>query len=128
MEYIPETVSSLTTKSKQRVGVPVLTIKLCMYQIFRALSYIHSKGICHRDIKPNNLLFDPKTGILKICDFGRFVTFQTIISLELIYCVFSAKELVNGIPNVSYICARYYRAPELLFGATDYTNMIGNWD
>lgn len=39
---------------------------------------------------------------------------------------FSAKELVNGGPNVSYICARYYRAPELLFGATDYTNMIGN--
>ena len=69
---MPESVSALTTKQTHRLGVPVLTIKLCMYQIFRALSYIHWKGICHRDIKPNNLLFDSKTGVLKVCDFGRF--------------------------------------------------------
>ena len=33
--------------------------------------------------------------------------------------------LVKGEPNVSYICSRYYRAPELIFGATDYTCDIG---
>jgi glycogen synthase kinase 3 beta len=33
--------------------------------------------------------------------------------------------LVKGEPNVSYICSRYYRAPELIFGATDYTTTIG---
>ena len=38
---------------------------------------------------------------------------------------FSAKVLVKGEPNVSYICSRYYRAPELIFGATDYTPDIG---
>lgn len=38
---------------------------------------------------------------------------------------FSAKVLVRGEPNVSYICSRYYRAPELIFGATDYTCQIG---
>ena len=27
-----------------------------------------------------------------------------------------------GEPNVSYICSRYYRAPELIFDATEYTN------
>jgi len=37
----------------------------------------------------------------------------------------SAKHLVRGEPNVSYICSRYYRAPELIFGATDYTSQIG---
>ena len=37
----------------------------------------------------------------------------------------SAKILVKGEPNVSYICSRYYRAPELIFGATDYTCDIG---
>ena len=26
---------------------------------------------------------------------------------------------------MSYICSRYYRAPELIFGATDYTVDIG---
>jgi serine/threonine protein kinase len=43
-----------------------------MYQLFRSLAYIHFMGICHRDIKPQNLLMDPATGILKLCDFGRY--------------------------------------------------------
>ena len=89
--------------------MPVLFIKLYMYQLFRSLAYIHSHGICHRDIKPQNLLLDPESGILKLCDFG------------------SAKHLVRGEPNVSYICSRYYRAPELIFWATDYTTNIDVW-
>ena len=35
--------------------------------------------------------------------------------------------LVKGEPNISYICSRYYRAPELIFGATDYTAAIDVW-
>ena len=85
----------------------MLEVKLYIYQLFRSLAYIHSQGICHRDIKPQNLLLDPVTGILKLCDFG------------------SAKILVPNEPNVSYICSRYYRAPELIFGATNYTTKIG---
>lgn len=87
--------------------MPMLHIKLYMYQLLRSLAYIHSLGICHRDIKPQNLLLNPHTGVLKLCDFG------------------SAKILVAGEPNVSYICSRYYRAPELIFGATNYTTNIG---
>jgi glycogen synthase kinase 3 beta len=87
--------------------MPVLEVKLYIYQLFRSLAYIHSQGICHRDIKPQNLLLDPASGVLKLCDFG------------------SAKILVENEPNVSYICSRYYRAPELIFGATNYTTKIG---
>ena len=87
--------------------MPILEVKLYIYQLFRSLAYIHSQGICHRDIKPQNLLLDPATGVLKLCDFG------------------SAKILVENEPNVSYICSRYYRAPELIFGATNYTTKIG---
>lgn len=87
--------------------MPILEVKLYIYQLFRSLAYIHSQGICHRDIKPQNLLLDPNTGILKLCDFG------------------SAKILVENEPNVSYICSRYYRSPELIFGATNYTTKIG---
>lgn len=87
--------------------MPILEIKIYIYQLFRSLAYIHSMGICHRDIKPQNLLLDPNTGVLKLCDFG------------------SAKILVENEPNVSYICSRYYRAPELIFGATNYTTKIG---
>ncbi|KAF9616914.1 hypothetical protein IFM89_032876 [Coptis chinensis] len=52
---------------------------------------------------------NPHTHQLKICDFG------------------SAKKLVPGEPNISYICSRYYRAPELIFGATEYTTAIDMW-
>ena len=41
------------------------------------------------------------------------------------WCVCSAKELLPGESNVAYICSRYYRAPELILGATDYTIQIG---
>ncbi|XP_064463824.1 glycogen synthase kinase-3 beta-like isoform X3 [Ornithodoros turicata] len=110
LEFIPETVYRVARHySKSKQTIPISFIKLYMYQLFRSLAYIHSLGICHRDIKPQNLLLDPETGVLKLCDFG------------------SAKLLIKGEPNVSYICSRYYRAPELIFGATDYTTMIDVW-
>ena len=40
---------------------------------------------------------------------------------------FGLQVLVRGEPNISYICSRYYRAPELIFGATDYTTAIDLW-
>lgn len=48
------------------------------------------------------------------------------IAASKISCI-SAKILVTDEPNVSYICSRYYRAPELIFGATNYTANIGNF-
>ncbi|KAF0711938.1 Aste57867_4960 [Aphanomyces stellatus] len=110
MEYIPDTlygVARQLQRSKQLM--PIVLVKLYIYQICRALGYTHSMGICHRDIKPQNLLLNPQTHVVKICDFG------------------SAKVLQRNEPNVSYICSRYYRAPELIFGATDYTTAIDVW-
>lgn len=53
------------------LDVCIFLCQLYMYQMFRSLAYIHSVGICHRDIKPQNLLLDPETAVLKLCDFGR---------------------------------------------------------
>ena len=44
-------------------------IKSIMYQIFTSLKYIHSAGIIHRDIKPNNILQNSNADV-RICDFG----------------------------------------------------------
>ncbi|XP_006038915.1 glycogen synthase kinase-3 alpha [Alligator sinensis] len=110
LDFVPETVYRVARHfSKAKQTIPVIYVKVYMYQLFRSLAYIHSQGVCHRDIKPQNLLVDPDTAVLKLCDFG------------------SAKQLVRGEPNVSYICSRYYRAPELIFGATDYTSNIDIW-
>ncbi|GJZ11785.1 shaggy-related protein kinase alpha [Tanacetum coccineum] len=46
---------------------------------------------------------------------------------RLSYCDLKRKVLVKGEPNISYICSRYYRARELISGATDYTTAIHIW-
>lgn len=110
LEFVPETIYSICKHFNRRKEViPTLSLKMYMYQLSRALAHIHGMGICHRDIKPHNLLVDPVTHVLKLCDFG------------------SAKAFVKGEANVAYICSRFYRAPELIFGATDYTTAIDVW-
>ena len=93
-------------KHNNKKGLNNFDIKLISYQIFRGLAYVHSLDICHRDIKPHNILVKNKNTV--ICDFG------------------SAKILTDE-PNLPYICSRCYRAPELIFGATHYTTMIDIW-
>lgn len=111
LEYVSETVYRVSRHySRMNQPMPVVYVQLYTYQICRALNYIHNViGVCHRDIKPQNLLVNSHTHQLKLCDFG------------------SAKMLVPGEPNISYICSRYYRAPELIFGATEYTTAIDMW-
>jgi serine/threonine protein kinase len=112
MEFVPDTVYRFQRMfAKQKEYMPVLYVKVFMYQLFRALAYLHNNrlNICHRDVKPQNLLIDPTTGVLKLCDFG------------------SAKQLISGEPNVTYIASRHYRAPELIFGSANYSTAIDVW-
>jgi glycogen synthase kinase 3 beta len=110
MEYCSDTVYRVMKHyNKMKQQVPQIFVQLYSYQMSRACAYMHAVGICHRDIKPQNILVDGRTHATKLCDFG------------------SAKRLVKGEPNVAYICSRYYRAPELIFGATDYTTVIDIW-
>ncbi len=110
MEYVPETIyRTLRNHTKAKKLVPILHTKCYMYQICRSLAHLHATNVCHRDIKPQNLLLNARTHEVKLCDFG------------------SAKQLVRGEPNVSYICSRYYRAPELVFEATEYTTSVDIW-
>ncbi|OIR56595.1 MAG: CMGC protein kinase [Amphiamblys sp. WSBS2006] len=39
-------------------------------QILEGIAHVHSKGIEHRDLRPRNILIDPETMAVKICDFG----------------------------------------------------------
>lgn len=80
-----------------------------MYEFISSLEYLHGQGICHRDIKPHNILVNAATGRVKLCDFG------------------CSKRLIEGEPNIQYICARYYRAPEIVFSWAYYTCAIDMW-
>ena len=69
-----------------------LNLKIMLYQMTRALHYLHMKGICHRDVRPSNFLVDGK-GRLFLTDFG------------------SAKRTDKKESSVCYIGGRSYRAP-----------------
>jgi len=110
MDYIPETMYRvLRYYVKNKMAFPDALGKIYAYQMFRSLAYIHGLGICHRDIKPQNVLVDTNIHKVVICDFG------------------SAKKLQPGETSVAYICSRYYRAPELILGEEQYNTAIDIW-
>ena len=110
MDYLPMNLHQFILSYRQKkMYPPVFFSKLFGFQIFAGLQYLHAQGITHRDIKPQNIIIDPENGLLKICDFG------------------SAKMLLPGEKSVSYIASRFYRAPELVFDCTEYTNAIDIW-
>lgn len=87
-------------------------IQFFVYQILRGMKYVHSAGILHRDLKPRNLLVNENWD-LKICDFG-------LSRAEI-------PEVVKAGAMTDYISTRWYRAPELLWGADNYTSAVDMW-
>ncbi|KAG6671549.1 hypothetical protein I3842_16G008600 [Carya illinoinensis] len=83
-------------------------VKCYMHQLLSGLQHCHDNGILHRDIKGANLLI-AKNGMLKIADFG-LANYYT-----------RNRRLTNRVVTL------WYRAPELLLGATDYGVGIGLW-
>eukprot|EP00438_Fugacium_kawagutii_P011424 Skav235897 [mRNA] locus=scaffold256:54700:70467:+ [translate_table: standard] len=83
-----------------------------VHQVLRGLAYLHSASIVHRDIKPSNLLVN-KNCDLKICDFGLARVL--------------AKETDEAAGRTDYVVTRWYRAPEVMLYAAEYTVAIDVW-
>lgn len=62
--YIPDT---LAERLKEKM-IPLSRVPFLMYQIVQALEHLHSRGIAHLDLKPENIYFH--NGVLKIADPG----------------------------------------------------------
>ncbi|MES1901864.1 MAG: Glycogen synthase kinase-3 beta, partial [Paramarteilia canceri] len=103
MDFMPKNLSDLIKEYLERNRlIPLLWSKVFIFQIAKSLAYIHNLNICHRDVKPDNILLDSVNGHLKLADFG------------------SAKILEKNERSVTYICSRSYRSPELIFGNEHY--------
>jgi len=84
-------------------------IQYFVYQILRALLYLHSANVLHRDLKPSNLLLNSNCD-LKVCDFGL------------------ARGLdVDNMELTEYVVTRWYRAPEIMLSCQEYTKAIDVW-
>ena len=68
MEFVAgETLAQIVDR---RGPLPVSEASEYVRQAAAGLAYAERQGVIHRDIKPQNLIFDAKTGLVKILDFG----------------------------------------------------------
>lgn len=70
---------------------------------------MHSAHVIHRDLKPSNLLLN-KNCDLKICDLGLARGFEADTNVL-----------------TEYVVTRWYRAPEVILNASEYTSAIDVW-
>ncbi|KAL5633328.1 hypothetical protein ACGC1H_003731 [Rhizoctonia solani] len=89
-------------------------VQYFLYQILRAMKYVHSAGVIHRDLKPGNLLVNADCE-LKICDFGLSRGFDSV------------PEDDGAGFMTEYVATRWYRAPEIMLSFRKYTTAIDMW-
>ncbi|KAM0926626.1 hypothetical protein ACQ4PT_003633 [Festuca glaucescens] len=108
-EYLDLDLKKFMDSSPEFAKSPAL-IKSYLYQILRGVAYCHSHRVLHRDLKPQNLLIDRRTNALKLADFGLARAF--------------------GIPVRTFtheVVTLWYRAPEILLGARQYSTPVDVW-
>ena len=112
-EYVPNSLEKFMENFKlTKKFIPINKIKSISKQILMGLKYCHNKNIVHRDLKPDNILMTEDEQI-KICDFG---------SSKNIKRKSGSKKIESK--STPYVVTRYYRAPELFLGKSDYDSKI----
>jgi len=106
-EFVDHTL--LDELEKHPNGLSEITVQKILWQVLKAVEFIHSHNIIHRDIKPENIL-NSRNGVVKLCDFG-----------------FARTLAASGEVYTDYVATRWYRAPELLVGDTKYGKAVDIW-
>lgn len=108
LDYMDHDLAGLA--ASPRITFSESQVKCYMQQLLSGLEHCHRSHVLHRDIKGSNLLID-NDGVLKIADFGLASFFDP-----------NHKQ-----PMTSRVVTLWYRAPELLLGATDYGVGVDLW-
>ena len=130
MEYMDGNLYQLM-KARDHKCMDGKSVKSILFQILAGLNHIHAHEFFHRDIKPENILVStsaphdssafsrysalvtppstPPTYTIKIADFGL------------------ARETHSRLPYTTYVSTRWYRAPEVLLRAGEYSAPVDIW-
>ncbi|CAF2145133.1 unnamed protein product [Brassica rapa] len=107
MEHLEHDLKGLMERKKQPFSTS--EVKCLMLQLLEGVHYLHTNWIIHRDLKPSNLLMN-NSGELKICDFGMARQYGSPIK-----------------PYTQMVITQWYRPPELLLGAKQYSTAVDMW-
>ena len=111
-EYVEKNLLEVLEESPN--GLSPKLIRSFVYQMCKAVAYLHKNNMIHRDVKPENLLIDEKLN-LKLCDFG----FARKVKLN--------KSNNNIDTMTDYVATRWYRSPELLLSGGIYGPEVDYW-
>lgn len=112
-------------------------VQYFVYQTLRALKVLHGSNVIHRDLKPSNLLLNSNCD-LKICDFGlaRIVSERATdgdahVDADDTDDNSPSSAANDGDPAISgmteYVATRWYRAPEVMLTAAQYSKSMDVW-
>ena len=111
-EYVEKNLLEVLEESPH--GLSPKLIRSLVYQMCKAVAYLHKNNMIHRDVKPENLLIDENLN-LKLCDFG----FARKVKLN--------KNNNNIDTMTDYVATRWYRSPELLLSGGIYGPEVDYW-
>jgi meiosis induction protein kinase IME2/SME1 len=130
MEYMDGNLYQLM-KARDHKYFDPSSVKSILFQIISGLEHIHAHSFFHRDIKPENILVSTSAPQ----DQGTFKRYSALVtppSTPPAYTVKIAdfglaRETHSKVPYTTYVSTRWYRAPEVLLRASEYSAPVDIW-
>lgn len=131
MEYMDGNLYQLM-KARDHKCLDVASVKSILFQIMQGLEHIHNHSFFHRDIKPENILVSTSSQQDSNNAFRRYSSLVTPPSTPPNYTVKIAdfglaRETHSKLPYTTYVSTRWYRAPEVLLRAGEYSAPVDIW-
>ncbi|KAI1846447.1 hypothetical protein JX265_005029 [Neoarthrinium moseri] len=131
MEYMEGNLYQLM-KARDHKALDNGSVKSILFQIMQGLEHIHAHHFFHRDIKPENILVSTSSHQDSTNSFRRYSALVTPPSTPPTYTVKIAdfglaRETHSKLPYTTYVSTRWYRAPEVLLRAGEYSAPVDIW-
>lgn len=131
MEYMEGNLYQLM-KARDHKPLDNASVKSILFQIMQGLEHIHAHNFFHRDIKPENILVSTSSHQDSTNSFRRYSALVTPPSTPPAYTVKIAdfglaRETHSKLPYTTYVSTRWYRAPEVLLRAGEYSAPVDIW-